>query len=193
MTRAYQTQSIFFAFGVLCTLTIYNGDNINAMNTAKARVSEIDKSTCSNEPVVIGYAAQEVKKIFAREGVTEATIKLGDMIINMGGMRRIGVRDPFSTDERNFAFLDVGEKSIMTICRNGLKNTVFSRSSNLQCITLIGSDAVQLSKLCCTLLGYTLSEALTLLNDSEFDAIFITKDEQVFTTSGLYREQQIAA
>lgn len=26
MSKAYQSQSIFFAFGVLCTLTVYDGN-----------------------------------------------------------------------------------------------------------------------------------------------------------------------
>ena len=193
MSKVYRKQSIFFALGVLCKLTVYSGGSVNTLSRAKARVHEIEKEYSSDELVAVGCAAQEVKKIFTQDGVSEATIKLGDTIINIGAKRRIGVRDPFSTDERNFAFLDVGEKSIVTICRNGLKDTVFSRSSNLQCITLIGSDAVQLCKMCCTVIDYVLNEALALLKRSGLEAIIVTKDEQVFTTSGLSRERQIAA
>ena len=192
MSSVYQKQSVFFAFGVLCKLTVYNGGSVNTLNRAKARVHEIEKNDSFDEPVAIGYAAQEVKKIFAQDGVTQATIKLGDTIINMGGMRRIGIRDPFSNEEVNFAFIDVSEKSIVTVCRNKLKNMLF-RSSNIESVTLIGSDPVQLSKLCCTTIGYTVNEALAMLKKSMFEAILVTKDEQVFTTSGLSRERQIAA
>ena len=100
---------------------------------------------------------------------------------------------PFAKDERNFAYLDVDEKSIVTLYRNELKNTLFSRSSNVESVTLIGSDAVRLCKMCCTVIGYMLNEALAYLNRSGFEAIIVTKDEQVFTTSGLSRERQIAA
>ena len=192
MSSVYQKQSVFFAFGVLCKLTVYNGGSVNTLNRAKARVHEIEKNDSFDEPVAIGYAAQEVKKIFAQDGVTQATIKLGDTIINMGGMRRIGVRDPFSNEEVNFAFIDVSGKSIVTVCRNKLKNMLFSRS-NIESVTLIGNDPVQLSKLCCTMIGYTVNEALAMLKKSMFEAILVTKDEQVFTTSGLSREWQIAA
>lgn len=193
MSKVYQTQSIFFAFGVLCRLTVYHGGSVNTLNRAKARVKEIDKSNSSDELVAVGYAAQEIKKLFMQEGVREATIQLGDTIINIGAKRRIGVRDPFTNDERNFAYLDVNENSIVTLYRNEMKNTVFSRRSNVESVTLIGGDAVRLCKMCCTVIGYMLNEALAYLNRSGFEAIIVTKDEQVFTTSGLSRERQIAA
>ena len=192
MSKVFQTQSIFFAFGVLCKLTVYHGGSVNTLNKAKARVQEIDKSNSSDETVAVGYAAQEIKKIFEQDGVCEATIKLGDTIINIGTKRRIGVQNPFSSEEENFAFLDVGEKSIVTVYRNKLKKMLFSHS-NLESVTLIGNDPVQLSKLCCTLIGYTVNEALALLKKSLFEAIIVTKDEQVFTTSGLSRERKLAA
>ena len=193
MSKVYQKQSIFFAFGVLCKLTVYSGGSVNTLNRAKARAYEIEQGCSSDEPVAVGYAAQEIKKIFTQDGVREATIQLGDTIINIGAKRRIGIRNPFSSDEQNFAFLDVDEKSIVTLYRNELKNTLFSRRSNVESVTLIGSDAVRLCKMCCTVIGYMLNEALAYLNRSGFEAIIVTKDEQVFTTSGLSKERQIAA
>ena len=193
MSKAYQLQNIFFAFGVLCKLTVYDGDSVNTLNRAKTRVQELEKNDSFDEPAAIGYAAQEVKRIFAQDGVTQATIKLGDTIINMGKTRRIGVRDPFSNKEQNFAYLDVNEKSIVTLYRNELKDTVSGRRSNVESVTLIGSDAVLLYKMCFIVIGYILNEALALLNGSGYEAIVVTKDERVFTTSGLSRERQIVA
>ena len=192
MSKVYQTQSIFFAFGVLCKLTVFHGGSVNTLNRAKARVHEIEQGFCSDEPVAIGFAAQEIKRIFTQDGVREATIKVGDTIINIGKKRRIGVRDPFANDERNFAYLDVNEKSVVTLYRNELKNMLFSHG-NLESVTLIGNDPVQLSKLYCTVIGYSVNEALALLKRSVFEAIIVTKDEQVITTSGLSRKQPIAA
>ena len=192
MSKVYQTQSIFFALGVLCKLTVYHGGCVNTLSRAKARVQEIDKNS-SDEPVAVGYAAQEVKKIFKQDGVREATIKLGDTVVNIGRKRRIGIRDPFASEEVNFAFLDVDDKSIVTLYRNELKNTLFSRRSNVESVTLIGGDAVRLCKMCCTVIGYMLNEALAYLNRSGLEAIIVTKDEQVYTTSGLSRERPLAA
>ena len=193
MTKAYQSQSIFFAFGVLCTLTEYDGNRVYALSKAKARVQEIGRMNHSNDAVVIGYAAQQIKHIFVREGVTEAVIKLGDTVINMGKTRRLGIRNPFSKDPRYFAYLDLGEKSMVTLISSELQETAFAQSSNIASVTLIGSNAVQLSELCTAVIGYPPGEAFALLDGTGIEAILVTKDEQVLTTQGLFRKQQIAA
>ncbi len=193
MTKAYQSQNIFFAFGVLCTLTVYNGNRVHALSKAKAYAQEIDRKNRFADAVVIGYAAQQIKHIFVREGVTEAVIKLGDTVINMGKTRRHGIRNPFSKDPRYFAYLDLGKKSMVTLIASELQETAFTQRSNIASVTLIGSNAVQLSELCAAMIGYPPEEALTLLDGTGFEAIIVTKDEQVLTTSGLSQKQQIAA
>lgn len=193
MTKAYQSQNIFFAFGVLCTLTVYDGNRVYALSKAKARAQEIDRKNRFADAVVIGYAAQQIKKIFVREGVTEAVIKLGDTVINMGKTRRHGIRNPFSKDPRYFAYLDLGEKAMVTLISSELQETAFTQRSDIASMTLIGDDAVQLCKLCAAVIGYSSAEALKLLNETDFEAILVTKDEQVLTTQGLSQKQQIAA
>ena len=193
MTKAYQAQNIFFAFGVLCTLTVYDGNRVYAMSSAKACAQEIDRENRSTDAVVIGYAAQQIKKIFVREGVTEAVIRLGDTVINMGKTRRHGIRNPFSKDPRYFAYLDLGEKSMVTLIASELQKTALTQRSNIASVTLIGNDAVQLSKSCAAVIGYSSAEALSLLDETDFEAILVTKDEQVLTTQGLSQKQQIAA
>ncbi|MBQ6413074.1 MAG: FAD:protein FMN transferase [Ruminococcus sp.] len=193
MTKAYQSQNIFFAFGVLCTLTVYDGNRVYALSKAKARAQEIDRKNRFTDAVAIGYAAQQIKQIFIREGVTEAVIKLGDTVINMGKTRRHGIRNPFSKDPRYFAYLDLGEKSMVTLIASDPQETAFTRRSNIASVTLIGSDTVQLSELCAAVIGYSSDEALALLDGTGIEAILVTKDEQVLTTSGLSQKQQIAA
>ena len=193
MTKAYQSQNIFFAFGVLCTLTVYDGNRVHALSKAKACAQEIDRKNCFADAAAIGYAAQQIKKIFVMEGVTEAVIRLGDTVINMGKTRRLGIRNPFSKDPRYFAYLDLGEKSMVTLIASDPQETTFTRRSNIASVTLIGSNAVQLSELCAAVIGYPPEEALTLLDGTGFEAIIVTKDEQVLTTKGLSQKQQIAA
>ncbi len=42
MTKtAYTTQKIFFAFDVVCTLTVFGGNHLKALESAKARIIEI--------------------------------------------------------------------------------------------------------------------------------------------------------
>lgn len=192
MSKAYQSQSIFFALGVLCTLTVYNGNSFYALSSAKERVKEIDRKSGSVHPTVIGYAAQEIKMIFAREGVTQVVIRLGDMVINMGKTRRIGIQSPFTKSKVNFAFLDIGEKAMVTLNQKELSESADCRH-HLASVTLIGKDAIQLNKLCYTVIAYSLNEALAFLKGTECEAILVTKDEQVSTTCGLSRERRIAA
>lgn len=193
MTKAYQSQNIFFAFGVLCTLTVYDGNRVYALSKAKARAQDIAGKSRSADAVAIGYAAQQIKKIFVREGVTEAVIRLGDTVINMGKTRRLGIRNPFSKDPRYFAYLDLDEKSMVSLIASELQETAFTQRSNLASVTLIGSDAVQLSELCTAVIGYSSDETLEYLDGTNIEAILVTKDEQVLTTQGLSRKQQIAA
>ena len=193
MTKAYQSQNIFFAFGVLCTLTVYDGNRVYALSKAKARAQEIAGKSRSADAVAIGYAAQQIKKIFVREGVTEAVIRLGDTVINMGKTRRLGIRNPFSKDPRYFAYLDLDEKSMVSLIASELQETAFTQRSDLASVTLIGSDAVQLSELCTAVIGYSSDEALEYLDGTGIEAILVTKDEQVLTTQGLSQKQQIAA
>ena len=193
MTKACQSQNIFFAFGVLCTLTVYDGNRVYALSKAKACAQEIDRKNCFADAIAIGYAAQQIKKIFVREGVTEAVIKLGDTVINMGKTRRLGIKNPFSKDPRYFAYLDLGEKSMVTLIASELQETAFTQRSDIASVTLIGNDAVQLSKSCAAVIGYSSAEALSLLDETDFEAILVTKDEQVLTTQGLSQKQQIAA
>ena len=193
MTKSYQSQNIFFAFGVLCTLTVYDGNRVYALSKAKACVQEIDRKNRLADAVVIGYAAHQIKKIFIREGVTEAVIRLGDTVINMGKTRRLGIRNPFSKDPRYFAYLALGEKSMVTLIASEMEETAFTLRSNIASVTLIGSDTVQLSELCAAVIGYSSDDAFALLDRTDMEAILVTKDEQVLTTQGLSRKQQIAA
>lgn len=198
-TRAYQTQQIFFAFNTTCILTAYGGDCCRALRSAKARVMEIDrKNTRADITVTIGYAAQEVRRILLAAGVTEAVIKLGSTVIVIGGSRRIGVQNPFTAEDGNFAYIDIEDKAVVTkqlrdkngipVTRKALRLT----DEALVSVTLIGDNAVQLSALSNTALNLSLKDAMALLNDTNVEAIFVTEGQQVRTTDGLTKRQSAA-
>ena len=52
-------------------------------------------------------------------------------------------------------------------------------------LTLIGDDAVKLSTLCNIAAGLSVDDAMALLNDTDVEAIFVTRGEQVACTDGL--------
>ena len=82
---------------------------------------------------------------------------------------------------------------MVTLNQDQLQETALTRRSNIASVTLIGKDAVQLGKLCRTVIDYSPDNALALLDRTDFEAIFVTKDEQVITTPGVFGKQQIAA
>lgn len=194
--KAYQTQKIFFALGTVCTLTVFGGDGIHAMTKAKARILEIDRKVgCLNPAVCMmskGYATQEAGRILKQSGVSEALIVIGETVVNIGSKRRIGLQNPFGKAGDNFAYIDVEEKAVVS---TGLYRQGFEQQSRadhrgenaLAGLTLIGDNAVKLNALCNTASALSLSDAMALLNDTEVEAIFITRGQKVVTTNGLQK------
>lgn len=194
--KAYQTQKIFFALGTVCTLTVFGGDSLAALSKAKARIMEIDRKVgCLNPAVCMmskGYAAQEAGQILRQAGVREALIVIGETVVNIGSNRRIGVQDPFGKSGEKFAYIDVEDKAVIS---TGLYHQGFEQHSRadrrgdsaLAGLTLIGDNAVKLSALCNTASALCLSDAMALLNDTEVEAIFITRGQKVYTTNGLQK------
>ena len=183
MTRtAYQTQKIFFAFDVVCTLTVFGGNHLNALESAKARIIEIhEKAGAAFTAPAIGYAAQEARRILLQEGVAQAVIQLGDTVVNIGCSRRIGIQHPFRNKEENFAYVELGEKAMFTLRTNRSANDPRKIAS----VTLIGSNALQLGALCAKVAAMTIDNAVALLNNSEIEAIIVTATQRVVTTRGL--------
>ncbi|GEM_PF-2083067 len=191
-TRAYHTTKIFFALGTVCTLTVFGGASHLTMERAKARVLEIAaKLNKDSRPEQIamskGYAAQEVKRIFRADGVTEALIELGDTIVNMGSARRIGIQNPFGKAGENFAYIDVENKAVVTsgMYIQGFPENPKDGDGALAGLTLIGDNAVQLSALCNAASRKSAKDALAFLNDTEVEAIFVTRGQDVLSTDGL--------
>ena len=194
--KAYQTQKIFFALGTVCTLTVFGGDGIHTMTKAKARILEIDRKVgCLNPAVCMmskGYAAQEAGRILKEAGVREALIVIGETVVNIGSKRRVGLQNPFGTAGENFAYIDVEDKAVVStgLYHHGFDqhNKEDRRGDNaLAGLTLIGENAVKLSALCNTASSLSLSDAMALLNDTEVEAIFITRSRKVFSTNGLQK------
>lgn len=193
----FQTQKIIFALGTVCTLTAYNGESLQAFDRAKARILEIDRkvSAADNSAVTLmarGYAAEETKRILKLSGVSEALIVIGETVVNMGTPRRIGLQDPFGAAGENFSYVDIGEKAIVSA---GLYQQGFAESVNyrrhggnaLAGLTLIGENAVKLSALCNSAVKLSATEAMDLLNDTDVEAIFVSRSQVVTATDGLHK------
>ena len=195
MTKtAYQTQKIFFALGTVCTLTVFGGDSLHALERAKNRVLEIARKTKSDNRsdilVTIGYAAAEAGKILRASGVDKAVIVIGSTVVSIGA-HRVGIRHPFKAEDESFAFIDIEDNAVVTgqlrdnSCRPDGRRGLRLAEESLASVTLIGKSAVQLSALCNSVFPMTLKNAMALLNETEVEAIFVTETQEVFTTVGL--------
>lgn len=193
---AFQTQKIFFALGTVCTLTAYNGDALQAFDRAKKRVLEIDRKVSASGSAVNlmarGYAAEETRRILKLSGVSEALIVIGETVVNMGTPRRIGLQDPFGAAGENFSYVDIGDKAIVSagLYQQGFGESVSYRRHGrnaLAGLTLIGDNAVKLSALCNSAAKLSAAEAMALLNDSDVEAIFVSRSQEVTATDGLHK------
>ena len=145
-----------------------------------------------------GYAADEIRRILAEEGVTQALINLGGTVFNLGKKRRVGIQNPFEKTGVIFAYADIGEKAVVTsglyeqgICLNGNyyhhivdPRTGCPSASELMGVTLIGDCAEQLDALSTATFMMGMEKAIPLLKELNIEAIFVTKDGQIYTTDG---------
>lgn len=146
-----------------------------------------------------GYAADEVRRILMEEGVTEALINLGGTVVTMGSSRRIGIQNPFEKTGVSFAYIDLSDKAVVTsglyeqgtvidgIHCHHIIDPITGRPSdaNLMGVTLIGDRAEQLDALSTAVFMMGIRRGISLLEQLGIEAIFVTKDGNVHTTSGL--------
>lgn len=146
-----------------------------------------------------GYAADEVRRILSNANVTQAIINLGGTVYNMGQTRRIGIQNPFGNTGDCFSYINVGEKAVVSsgIYEQGFEKdgvtyhhiidpqTGYPSDSSLAGVTLVGDNAAELDALATAVCVMPLPKAIALLRELHIEAIFVTKEHQVFTTQGM--------
>lgn len=146
-----------------------------------------------------GYAADEVRRILLEEGVTEALINLGGTVVTIGSSRRIGIQNPFEKTGVSFAYIDLADKAVVTSglyeqgavidgihCHHIIDPTTGRPSdADLSGVTLIGDCAEQLDALSTAVFMMGIRRGISLLEQLGIEAIFVTKEGNVYTTNGL--------
>lgn len=130
-----------------------------------------------------GYAADEVKNIFRKNKIENALIDFGGSIFAMGSKIdgtpwNIGVQDPLKATGEYALIVSVANKSIVTAGKpseNGIISATIVSDHSIDgdalstCVFVMGLD-----------MGMTLIESI-----KGVDAIFITKNKVIYTTSGI--------
>lgn len=146
-----------------------------------------------------GYAADAVRHILLEEGIQEAVINLGGTVVTLGKTRRIGLQHPLAPTGTPFGYLRLQQKAVVTsglyeqgfflngYCYHHIihPHTGYPTDSELLGVTLIGEQAEQLDALstCAFMLG--VERSLDLLQPYSIEAVFVTKDGQIYTTEAL--------
>lgn len=154
-----------------------------------------------------GYIADEIKVLFEEAEVTTAIIDLGGNVIVMGGSPtqkgeawNIGIQDPLSERGETVGKTKQKDRSIVTsgIYERYLEvdgeiyhhlmnpKTGYPFDNEIAGVSIISENSVDGDALSTVVFGLGLEAGLDFVNNSEdIEAIFITKDKEVYTSDGL--------
>lgn len=155
--------------------------------------------------IVKGYGADEVKRIFAENGVKSAIIDLGGNIYVMGDKGngtpwKIGVTNPFEPSGRFTGMLELTDSSIITsgdyeryFIYNGKRyhhiidsKTGYPSDGEVSGVSIISEKGIDGDALSTTLFILGVDKGLELIENMDgIEAIFVTKDKKVIMTEGL--------
>lgn len=152
-----------------------------------------------------GYAADEISRILTENNVNSAIIDLGGNIyahgIKPSGKDwNIGIQNPFSTRGDIIGVLKVKNKTVVTsgiyeryIEKDGVKyhhllnpDTGYPFENNIAGVSIVTDKSIDADALSTTVFAKGVEEGLKFVETlSNVDAIFITKDNKVYITSGI--------
>lgn len=152
-----------------------------------------------------GYAADEVKNIFLKRHIKDAIIDLGGNIFALGSKGRgnpwkVGIQNPFKPRGEYVGILSVKNKSIVTSGnyerffiegQNKFHHIIDPRTgypseSKVVSATIISDKSIDGDGLSTGVYIMGLEKAFNLIESLKgIDAIFITDDKKVYSTSGV--------
>lgn len=152
-----------------------------------------------------GYTADEVKEVLKENGVEHAIINLGGNVFAMGknitgSPWKIGIQDPFTQRGDIIGMIEVEDKSIVTsgiyeryFEKDGKKyHHILSTTTGYPCdnsiagVSIVSAKSIDGDALSTSVFSLGLEDGLKFINNMPgVEAIFITKDKQVYITPGL--------
>ncbi|WFD11330.1 FAD:protein FMN transferase [Tepidibacter hydrothermalis] len=152
-----------------------------------------------------GYVGDEIKKIFVKNDIKSAFVNLGGNVMAYetkvdGSKWRIGIQNPLDTRGEYLGVISVKDKSIVTsgnyeryFEQDGkryhhiLDATIgYPADAGLISTSIITESGIDADALSTSVYLMGLDEGMKLIESIDgVDAIFVTKDKEVYTTSGL--------
>ena len=152
-----------------------------------------------------GYAADAVREVFTKYGVTSAFVNLGGNVLAIGNKPdrsawKIGIQDPFQEKGGYFGIVNITGKTVVTsgnyeryFIKDGVRYhhiinpaTGYPADQHLVSTTIIGETSVDADALSTATYVLGLRKAMELVDSLKgIDAIFVTSDRKVYMTQGL--------
>ena len=151
-----------------------------------------------------GYAADKIVEYLKSQNIEKAIINLGGNVFVLGEKSKdtqfkVGIQDPNSEDGTSIANIGVINQSVVTsgiyeryleqdgvMYHHMLDPTGYPFENNLSSVTIISDSSIVGDGLSTTTFGLGLEKGMKLIESLDnTDAIFITKDQKIYTTSNL--------
>lgn len=186
---------------------------IKAIDYSKVIMNDETKEVFLSEPnmmldlgsIAKGYVADEVVNILKEEKVDQAIIDLGGNIYALGLKNgdtnwKIGIQNPFDSRGEVVGVLEVSNKSVVTsgiyerfIEKDNVKyhhilnpKTGYPFETTIAGVSIVSDKSIDADALSTLVFTKGVEEGLEFVESLEnIDAIFITNDKEVYTTSGL--------
>lgn len=186
---------------------------IKTIDYSKVIMNDETKEVFLSEPnmmldlgsIAKGYVADEVASMLKEENVDQAIIDLGGNIYALGLKNgdtnwKIGIQNPFDSRGEVVGVLEVSNKSVVTsgiyerfIEKDGVKyhhilnpKTGYPFETSIAGVSIVSDKSIDADALSTLVFTKGVEEGLEFVESLEnIDAIFITNDKEVYTTSGL--------
>jgi thiamine biosynthesis lipoprotein len=152
-----------------------------------------------------GYTADQVAKVLQENGVEHAIINLGGNVFAMGKNVtgtpwKVGIQDPFTQRGEIIGLIEVDNKSVVTsgiyeryFEKDGKKyHHILSTSTGYPCdnsiagVSIISEKSIDGDALSTSVFSMGVEDGMKFINTMPgVEAIFITKDKEVYITPGL--------
>ncbi|SHE80376.1 FAD:protein FMN transferase [Clostridium fallax] len=188
-------------------------NNLNLVGYKDLDINESDKSIFLKRKgmmidlggIAKGYTADEIAKVLTNHGVKDAIIDLGGNIYALGNNPngadwKIGIQNPIASRGDIVGYIKVSNKSVVTsgiyerfIEKDGKKYhhilspfNGYPYENELAGITIVSDKSIDGDALSTTVFSKGLKEGLSFVESMpNIDAIFITKNNEIYITSGL--------
>lgn len=185
----------------------YVGDSFIEINNSQVRLTDSNASIDLGG-IAKGYIADQMKAYLVEKGVSSGIINLGGNVLTLsekadGSWYSIGLQKPFANTGESIGIIEVTDKSVVssgnyeryfkvdTVIYHHILNpkTGYPIENELYEVTIISDSSLDGDALSTACFALGLEEGMKLIESLDgVEALFITNDYKIHTTSGIGTE-----